>query len=81
MTDSVKVEILKTTATLITTAFALVAGLAWNEAIKAIISTFFKEGSAIPGYLTYAIIVTVIAVLVAVLFARSLGKLGIELDD
>ncbi|MDR0911208.1 MAG: DUF5654 family protein [Methanobrevibacter sp.] len=81
MANSIKVEMLKTTATLITTAFALVAGLAWNEAIKAIIAQFVKQGNAIPSYLTYAIIVTVIAVLVSVVFARSLGKVGIELDD
>ncbi|MDR3223161.1 MAG: DUF5654 family protein [Methanobrevibacter sp.] len=74
-------QILKTIATLITTAFALVAGLAWNSAIQAIIKEFFHSDSAITGLVSYAIIVTIISVLVTVFLGRTLGKLGIEIDD
>lgn len=72
---------LKTIATLITTAFALVAGLAWNSAIQAIIKEFFKSDSEIIGLVSYALIVTVISVLVTVFIGRTLGKMGIELED
>jgi uncharacterized membrane protein len=79
--NDIKVQILKTVATLITTAFALTAGLAWNTAIQAIITEFFKKESAVTGLLVYAIIVTIIAVLATVFIGRALGKIGIELDE
>ncbi|MDR2873318.1 MAG: DUF5654 family protein [Methanobrevibacter sp.] len=79
--NDIKVQILKTIATLITTAFALTAGLAWNTAIQAIITALFKSDSAIIGLLVYAIIVTMIAVLATVFIGRALGKVGIELDE
>ncbi|MDR2830299.1 MAG: DUF5654 family protein [Methanobrevibacter sp.] len=79
--SSIKVQMLKTIATLITTAFALVAGLAWNSAIQAIIKEFFRSDSEIAGLVVYALIVTVISVLVTVFIGRTLGKIGIELED
>ncbi|MDR2624297.1 MAG: DUF5654 family protein [Methanobrevibacter sp.] len=79
--NGIELQILKTVATLITTAFALVAGLAWNSAIQAIIKEFFKSNSEITGLVVYALIVTIIAVLVTVFIGRALGKIGIELDD
>ncbi|MDR0900893.1 MAG: DUF5654 family protein [Methanobrevibacter sp.] len=81
MADSVKVQMLKTMATLMTTAFAFIAGLAWNGAIQAVINDFLKAGSATTGLVIYAILVTIIAVIVTVFIGRSLGKMGIELDD
>lgn len=81
MVDSVKVEIMKTIAKLMTAAFAFVAGLAWNEAIKAVINQFLKESSAVTGMLVYAVVVTIIAVIVTLFIGRTLGKLGIETDD
>ncbi|MDR1820658.1 MAG: DUF5654 family protein [Methanobrevibacter sp.] len=79
--NDIKIQMLKTIATLITTAFALVAGLAWNSAIQAVIKEFFKSDSAITGLVSYAIIVTIISVLVTVFLGRTLGKLGVDLDD
>jgi hypothetical protein len=81
MSDDIKVQMLKTTGTLITTAFALVAGLAWNSAITKIINTFLQKSSAVTGLLIYAIVVTVIAVVITVFIGRALGKVGIEMDD
>ena len=78
MKNKIHIEIIKTTATLITTAFALIAGLAWNEAIKAIILQFLKSGDQIIGLLIYAIVVTVIAVSIAVVIGKTLAKVGIE---
>jgi hypothetical protein len=53
------------TATLINSAFALVAALAWNEAIKALLDRFFPAGSALYSKFIYALILTVIVVLVS----------------
>lgn len=47
-----KLEVLKTMGTLITTAFGLIAALAWNEAIKALITQFFKQAMNSQDYLS-----------------------------
>ena len=73
--------IMETILGLITTAFAFVAGLAWNDAIQKLIEEFVGTGSALSSLFTYAIIVTIIAVVVTVLLARFAAKMGIELDD
>lgn len=72
--------IMETMLTLITTAFAFVAGLAWNEAIQKLIEEFYTAGGAVTGLLIYAVIVTIVAVVVDVLLARIAGKMGIDLD-
>tara|TARA_Y100000310_G_scaffold335643_1_gene418177 strand:+ start:183 stop:404 length:222 start_codon:yes stop_codon:yes gene_type:complete len=56
--------------TLITAAFGFVAALAWNDTIKAIFITMFGEQSNIPAMITYAILVTIIAVIVTVYLAK-----------
>ena len=65
---------------LITTAFAFVACLAWNETIQKFIEEFYTAGGAVTGLLIYAVIVTIVAVVVTVLLARIAGKMGIDLD-
>lgn len=72
--------IMETMLTLITTAFAFVAGLAWNEAIQKLIEEFYTAGGAVTGLLIYAVIVTIVAVVVTVLLTRIAGKMGIDLD-
>lgn len=72
--DAFKVQLLETFASLITAAFGLVAALAWNETIKAAVAAVFKSEDSLMGLLVYAIIVTVIAVVMTLLIARSLGK-------
>jgi len=74
-------EVIKTIITLLTTAFALIAGLAWNSAIQELINTFMSAGSALTGLFVYAIIVTIIAVVVTILLGRIAGKMGVELED
>ena len=74
-------EVIKTIITLVTTAFGLVAGLAWNDAIQALISQVFEAGSALTGQVVYAVIVTIIAVVVTLLLARMAGNMGVELDE
>ena len=81
MASEVSKLIIETILGLITTAFAFVAGLAWNNAIQALIEQFVGKGNALTSLFSYAIIVTIIAVIVTVLLARFAAKLGIELDD
>ncbi len=67
-------QVKQTIATLMTTAFGLIAALAWNEAIKAIINEFFSKGSGITGLLVYAVIITIIAVVATLIIGWALGK-------
>lgn len=73
--------VMKTIITLVTTAFGLVAGLAWNDAIQKLIESVFDAGSALSGLFIYAILVTIIAVIVTVLLARIAAKMGVEVED
>lgn len=81
MADNVTKLIMETILGLITTAFAFVAGLAWNDAIQKLIEQFIGGGNALPSLFIYAIVVTIVAVIVTVLLARVAGKMGIELDN
>ncbi len=69
-----KVQILDKMGALITAAFGLVAALAWNEAIKAIFKEIFGTAETITPMLTYAIVVTVIAVILTIMVARAITK-------
>ncbi len=60
---------------MLTAAFGLVAALAWNAAIQALITEFISKDNGLIGQFVYAIIVTVIAVVMTLLIARSIGKL------
>jgi len=61
-----KTEIIDKLADLITTAFGLVAALAWNSAIQAIFKNIFGATEGMIPMLFYAIIVTVIAVIATI---------------
>ena len=78
MADDVKKLIMETILALITTAFAFVAGEAWNSAIQALIESVIGAGDALPSLFTYAIVVTIIAVVVTILIARVAGRMGVE---
>ena len=69
-----KVQFLETTAALITSAFGLVAALAWNEAIKTAIGMWLEGGDEVTGLIIYALIVTVIAVVATLAIAMALAK-------
>lgn len=70
-TGTIMVE---TVASLITAAFALVAALAWNEAIKAVIARLFDTSDDLVGMMIYAILVTIIAVVATVWIGKVLIK-------
>ena len=62
----VKDQIVEKLAALITAAFGLVAALAWNDAIKAVFKEVFGSANTIAPMLTYAILVTLIAVIATI---------------
>jgi len=68
----------QTMITLASASLGLVAALAWNEAIKAIIKEVLQTGESLSGLLAYAIIATVIAIVVVMLLARAASKIGGE---
>lgn len=68
-----KILVLDKMSALITAAFGLVAALAWNEAIKAIFKEVFGSADSIAPLLAYAITVTIAAVILTILVARSLS--------
>jgi uncharacterized membrane protein YidH (DUF202 family) len=69
-----KVEVLDKIAALVTAAFGLVAALAWNEAIKAIFKEIFGTADAVGPMLIYAIVVTIVAVILTIVVARAASK-------
>ncbi|MCE5213906.1 MAG: DUF5654 family protein [Methanobacterium sp.] len=77
-TQQMKGQVLETIATLMTTAFGLIAALAWNEAIKAFILQYFQAGSGITGLLYYAIIITIIAVIATIIIGKVIAKPSVQ---
>ncbi|MFL6524343.1 MAG: DUF5654 family protein [Nitrososphaera sp.] len=59
---------------LITAAFGLVAALAWNTAIQEIFRIIFGDQSGIGAMIAYAVIVTIIAVVVTIWIGRVAEK-------
>lgn len=78
--EKVKVhkEVMSEILKLSTSAFGLVAALAWNELIKEIVSVYIKPfvggASGIISLLIYAVIVTVLAVIVTINLSRLTNK-------
>ena len=69
-----KAEILDKIAALLTAAFGLIAALAWNGAIRAIFEAVFGTADNITAMLIYAVVVTIIAVLVIIWIARAVKR-------
>lgn len=75
-------ELVKQMITLSSSGFGVVAALAWNDAIqsfvKEYIDKYFSAGSGIMSRFIYAIIITVIAVLVTYELTKMIRKKGDE---
>ncbi|MCA9487834.1 MAG: hypothetical protein KC516_02635 [Nanoarchaeota archaeon] len=69
-----KKEVIEKFAALITAAFGLIAALAWNGAIQTIFKRIFGEANSIGAMLTYAIIVTLIAVWATMAIGKAAEK-------
>jgi len=72
--EETKREFTEKTVTLILGGFGLVAALAWNEAIKSLFETFFEKSNAILGKFIYAIIITIIVVIVSMRLKKIAEK-------
>lgn len=70
--------IIQTMITLASGALGFVAALAWNEAIKTAITRVFGTGESLAGLFTYAIVATVIAVVVVLVLSRIAARVGGE---
>lgn len=71
---TLKSEVVEKLAALITAAFGLVAALAWNDTVKAIFKQVFGTADSIGALLTYAVLVTLIAVLVTIWIGKVAEK-------
>lgn len=73
--EKIKREVKKQALGYITVALGLVAGLAWNEAIKALIEEFLPLGeNTLWAKLIYALIITTVVVIAGLYLARLSKK-------
>lgn len=72
---SLRVEVLEQLQTLITAGFGFVSALAWNSVIQNTVQFFFPTQSEIIAQLIYALIITVVAVLVTTHLRKIINKL------
>ncbi len=71
----VKKEVSRRTFDYVITAFGLVAGLAWNDAIKSLIEYLFPQNqNGVKAKLIYAIFITLIMAIVSYYVARFSPK-------
>ena len=70
--------LLQTMITLASASLGLVAALAWNEAIKALIRKVLGEDDSLAGLFTYAILATLVAVVVLLILGRAAARVGGE---
>lgn len=59
-----KKQVVGQTITLLSGAFALVAALAWNDAVKSLIDSYFPAGKGLYSKFIYAFLLTVLVVFV-----------------
>lgn len=62
--------------TLSSAALGLVCALAWNDAIKSTMKQILGEDDSLAGMYTYAILATVIAIVVLLVLARASARVG-----
>lgn len=74
-------EAMNTFTTLFTSAFGLVAALAWNETVKEAIDRYITPGAGLKSKLVYALFVTLLAVLVSYQLGRITARYKSDTDD
>jgi lysylphosphatidylglycerol synthetase-like protein (DUF2156 family) len=66
----------------VTAALSVVAGLAWNDAVKAAITYYFPaQTSSIAAQFLYAVLMTVIVVLLTIILRRVIGLVKPKIED
>lgn len=64
--------------TLAGAALGLVCALAWNDAIKTSMKAFLGEDDSLAALYTYAVLATIIAIIVLLLLGRAAARIGGE---
>lgn len=78
----IKLEFALSLKTLIISAFALIAALAWNDLVKKLLDKFFQtEDGSIRSQLIYAMVITIITVLVSYYLGRFVAGRKIEKEQ
>ncbi|MBI4039749.1 hypothetical protein HY389_00135 [Candidatus Daviesbacteria bacterium] len=75
---NLKIELVTQLLTLSTSGFGLVAALAWNDTIQQVVKEFIEPripGSGILSRLIYAVLVTVLAVLITYQLSKLMSHL------
>ncbi len=73
--ENISRQVKEKTLGFIITAFGLVAGLAWNEAIQSLIKSFFAvDKDSIWAKFIYAIAMTIIVVIITVYLTKFFSK-------
>ncbi|HSX40699.1 MAG TPA: DUF5654 family protein [Candidatus Saccharimonadales bacterium] len=71
-------ELIKQMVTLSTSGFGLVAALAWNSLIQEVVNNYIKkflpQGSGIISLLIYAVVITLLAVIITYQLSRLAGN-------
>lgn len=76
-----RIELVERMSALITAAFGLVAALAWNSAIQNLFTQLFGTEETLFAQVTYAVIVTAIAVYLTFMIGRAKALLTEKLDE
>ena len=71
-------EFVATMISLASAAFGVVAALAWNSAITALFNRYFEAGARLGALFIYAVVVTLIGVLVIVLLGRLATRISAQ---
>ncbi|MCX6809879.1 MAG: DUF5654 family protein [Candidatus Berkelbacteria bacterium] len=74
-------QFIQTFSTLLTSAFGLVAAFAWNDLVKAAIDRYISSGQGMISRLIYALLVTILAVLVSYQLGKIAALYKIEEED
>ncbi len=74
-----RVEVLRQMITLATSGFGLVAALAWNNVIQEFVNNYIKRyldvGSGLISLLIYAVLITILAVIVTYQLSKLVEKI------
>lgn len=63
-------EVVKQVVTLSTSAFGLIAALAWNDAIQTLVNKYLSSGGQLVSKFIYAVLVTLLLIVATVQLAK-----------
>ncbi|MFA6427646.1 MAG: DUF5654 family protein [Candidatus Magasanikbacteria bacterium] len=78
----IRSEVKKQTASYIVAALGIVAGLAWNDAIRGLIEYFFKvDKNSLLAKLFYAVLITIVVIIFSIYINRLANKEKAEKEE